>query len=65
MELLLDSLEELVLPSVDEQDIQFVLDPTRHKEKCTPALKRLNLGWMRTQYPDRSSLGPYVHHKIT
>jgi hypothetical protein len=64
-ELLPYSLEELVLSSVHEQDMQFVLDLIRHKEKCAPALKRLNLGWMRTQYPDRSSLGPYVHHKIT
>jgi hypothetical protein len=44
MELLPDSLEELVLPSVHVQDIQFVLDLVRHKEKCAPALKCLNLG---------------------
>ena len=65
MELLPGSLEELVLSSVHEQDIQFVLDLVRHKKKCAPALKRLNLGWMRTQYPDRFSLGPYFYHKIT
>jgi len=33
MELLPGSLEELVLSSVHEQDIQFVLDLVRHKKK--------------------------------
>jgi hypothetical protein len=65
MGLLPDSPEELVLSSVYEPDLQFVLDLVRHKEKYAPALKRLNLGWMRTQYPDGSSLGLYVYHKIT
>jgi hypothetical protein len=65
MGLLPDSLEELVLSRVHEQDIQFVFDLVRHKENGAPALRRPDLGWMRTQYPDRSSLGPYIYHCIT
>jgi hypothetical protein len=45
-------------PCVSLEDIQFGFDLVRHKEKCAPALKCLNLGWMRTQYPDRSRFQP-------